>query len=340
MIVRSLVAAALALAAVPAASAPACGCGAMIPSDPNLRAEGQRVDEWSIVRFDGAREDITMRLESSAAFSRAALIMPLPAEATFALGHDAVFDDMAERTKPRVVKKTRHVLFGGDDDDEAGGGDEGTRAAGAGAVEVVSAQDLGPLRVVTLRGDDADVVATWLSDHGFEAPEGLVPIAQAYLDREWLLAAIRLRAEGGEPLQRLQPLIMSFDTDRVVYPLRMSQLASAPTEARVDVVAPSPLAVRSWPARDLEKPTTTGSGRLYGGPMPNGRYLTSYRFAMSPNRPPFDDPEFVPAARKDFRQEIVEYEEVDVTGRVLGIAGGVIVVLAAAAVFVVRRRRA
>jgi hypothetical protein len=323
------------LAAVPIASAPACGCGVMIPSDPSER-EGQRVDEWSVVRWDGQREDLTMRLESSTAFDRAALIMPLPSRARFALGHDAVFDGMTERTKPRVVKKTRHVLFGGG---SLGGGseDEGAGPAAEGGVEVVDAQDLGPLRVVTLRGDDAAIVGTWLSDHGFETPEGLEPIAQEYLDQDWLLVAVRLNGRGGQEVSKLQPLIMSFDSDQVVYPLRMSELASGPTEARVDVIAPTPLAVRGWPARDLEEPTTQGSGRLYGGRFAEGRYLTSYRFAIE--RDGFRDPEFVATERRDFRQTIYEYEEVDITGRVLGIGFGVLAALGLLAVWFVRRRR-
>lgn len=307
----------------------------MIPSD---RADGEprQVDEWSIVRFDGSREDITMRLESSTAFDQAALIMPVPAKATFALGHDAVFDDMRERTKPKRVRRTKHVLFGGR---KLSGGaeDDGATAAGAGAVEVVDSQDLGPLRVVTLRGDDAGTVGTWLDDQGFPTPEGIEPIAQEYLDQDWLLVAVRIRAEGGGEIQKLQPLIISFDTPEVVYPLRMSKLAQGPTQARVDVVAPEPLAVEGWPKRDL-RPTSSGSGRLFGGPMPNGRYLTSYRFAISSGD--FQEPRFVPAERDDFRMEIVEYEEVDVTGRVFGIGFGVLAAIALVVALLVRRRRA
>jgi uncharacterized protein DUF2330 len=308
----------------------------MIPSDPSDRAEDQRVDEWSIVRFDGAREDITMRLESSAAFSQAALIMPVPAEAKFALGHDAVFDDMVEKTKPKVVVKKRHTLFGGGGLG-AGSSEDGARGGGAGAVQVVGAQDLGPLRIVTLRGDRAATVTTWLSDHGFEAPEGLEPLAQEYLDRGWLLVAARLRAAGGEELQRLQPLIISFDSDAVVYPLRMSELGR-PTQARVDVVAPEPLAARGWPNDDLPPQNTTGGGRLFAGPQPNGQYLSSFRFVV--DREGFEDPEFVPAERDDYRPEIVRYEDVDVTGWVIAGVLALLLALGALAVVVARRRRA
>jgi hypothetical protein len=228
------------------------------------------------------------------------------------------------------------VLFGGDDDEGAGGGEGAAPTAGAGGVEVVDAQDLGPLRLVTLRGDDAAIVATWLADHGFAAPAGLEAIAQDYLDDDWLLVAVRLRGAGGAEVRRLQPLIISFDSPRLVYPLRMSALADGPVEARVDAVAPEPLAVRGWPSRDLE-PGGSGSGRLFAGPESNGRYLTSYRFAIEGDD--FAEPEFVGARRSDFRQTIYEDEEVDITGRVLGIGFGALAVVALLGVAVVRRRR-
>jgi hypothetical protein len=298
--------------ALPAADAPACACGVMIPSDPSLRAEGLNVDEWSIVRFDGRVETITMRLESSAAFERAALIVPLPAEARFALGHDAVFDDMAERTAPRVERRKRYTFLEGSDDDETGGPAGG--AAPDGGVEVVGSQDLGPLRVVTLRGDDAGLVRTWLSDHGFEPPEGIESLAQPYLDKGWVLAAVRLRGAGGREVRALQPLIMAFPAERAVFPMMGG-------EARVDVVTPEPVAVGGRPDEE----------RLFAGPMPNGRYLTSFKALK-------DDAEFVGAERRDFQQVRYVYEEVDVTGRVLA-AAGALVLLIAGGVFLLLRRR-
>lgn len=315
---------------LPAAAAPACGCGAMIPAD---GSGGQRVDEWSIVEFDGRRETIAMRLESSRAFDQAALIMPLPAKAEFELGDDAEFTEMAERTKPRREKKTRHTfLFGGRGSSEDG-------ATGAGGVEVVDAQDLGPLRVVTLRGDDASAVGRYLDDQGFRTPAGLEDLAQRYLDEGWVLAAVRLRGERGSEIQKLQPLVMSFPSERVVYPLRMSQLASSPTSARVDVIAPEPLAVsgRGWVNRDLKEAPSRATGRIFGGPMPDGRYLSSFQFAISPGS--VEDPQFDPTARKDLRQVIYEYEDKDVTGLVFGILFGALLLGALLVVLFVRRRK-
>jgi hypothetical protein len=308
----------------------------MVPSDPAAR-DGQRVDEWSIVRFDGQRETIAMRLESSTAFERAALVMPVPARTAFALGDEPAFARVAALTRPRVEQRERYRLFAESGDDGEGGG--APRATGEGAVEVVDAQQLGPLGVVTLRGDDAGVVTTWLRDHGFPVPRGLEPIAQEYLDRGWLLVAVRLRGRAGGEVRRLQPLVLRFPSDEVVYPLRMSELAAGPTRARVDVVAPEPLALRGgWPADDVDDPGDTArGGRLFGGPLPGGRYLSSFRFAI--DRDGFDDPRFVAAERRDFRQVRYVYEDVALWPYALG-ALALIVAVAAGARRALRRRHA
>lgn len=297
----------------------------MIPSDASLRAEGLRVQEWAIVRHDGRGEAITMRLESSAALERAALIVPLPAEADFALGHDAVFDDMATRTRPLIEVRRRHV-FGGGDDDQAGAPTSGAPTDTAG-VEVVDSQDLGPLRVVTLRGDNGLVVKTWLQDHGFEPPEGIETRAQPYLDKGWVLAAVRLRGAGGREVRNLQPLVMRFETERAVYPMMGG-------EARVDVVAPTPVAAGAGRDEDLSLGERGKEGRLFAGPMPDDRYLTSFRLEAEGG-----DAEFVPARRRDFRQVDVVYDDVDITGRVVAGALALLAIVALAAVLVVRRRR-
>ena len=297
-----------------------------------------RVDEWSIVRLEERREEITMRLSSSQAFEQAALVMPVPARAEFELGDDAEFDEIERLTQPRVEQKKRYTLFDGGG---LGGGSSDEGAAGGGAVDVVDEQDLGPLRIVTLRGDDAAAVTQFLEREGFPVPEGLEPIAQEYLDEGWLIVAARLRAEDGEPLQELQPLVMRFASDEVVYPLRMSELASGFTEARVDVISHAPVKLAedgSWPSRDNEDASQTRTGRIYGGPLPDeDNYLSSFRFAIAGGD--LEDPRFVAAERDDLRQVRYEYDNVAIGGWILlGIFGLFVLGLGVIAVVIARAR--
>jgi len=301
----------------------------MIPSD---RGTGDRYDEWALVQFDGREETITMRLVSSRAFERAALIMPVPSRATFALGHDATFDGIADRPRRRVEHRERHVLCGA-----GGADDDGTAAGGAaGSVEVVDSQDLGPLRVVTLRAERPGTVETWLDDHGFPVPDGLEAAVAGYVERGWLIVAVRLRAEDEAPIERLQPLIVRFATDQAVYP--MLSLGEGGAEARVDVLAPQPVAVRGWRAPDVN--VGRRPGRIFAGVFTRGRYLTSFRFVAGAPGGPTGDLELVPTERRDFRQVRVIYEDVDITGRVLLAVLGGLAAIALVVVLLRRRRRA
>lgn len=93
------------------APAYACGCGALLPGDLRQVAVGREV---SVVRWDGAREQIVMRLTVAGDAERAAWIMPVPHRATVELGDPELFDQLATATAP--VHRTRHHFWPQDGD--------------------------------------------------------------------------------------------------------------------------------------------------------------------------------------------------------------------------------
>jgi hypothetical protein len=119
--------------------------------------------------------------------------------------------------------------------------------------------------------------------------------------------------------------------------LRFSKLAPRGSSARLDVVAPWPVAVRDWP--DLpDEPARTAlpNSRLYAGELPGGRYLTSVRLTSGPSSPD-TDPRFVRAPRDDYRRTIYEDETIVLAPYIaLAVSLGF---LAGGAIAFVRRRR-
>src|SRR4051794_28732266 len=87
-----------------ASAASACGCGAVISP---TQAAGQRIDEWSLVHFDGRTEEILMRLRFGVPLDRAALVLPVRPGATVALGNDTEFDRVDQLTQPRIEHRNR-----------------------------------------------------------------------------------------------------------------------------------------------------------------------------------------------------------------------------------------
>ncbi len=345
----------LALALAVAGSAPACGCGAVVPSRPT---SGQRVDEWSLVRFDGRQETILMRLSLGVPLDRAALVLPVRPGATAALGEDAAFDRVRHLTAPRVETRKRYRLFG---DLGAGGANENgataTSAAGGNGVDVVRAQNLGPLRVVILRTRSTRALEAWLRANRFPVPHDLPPATQPYLDGGWHLLVARLRAAAhGAALRELQPLAIRFPTRQPVYPLRLSRLSAAGSSARIDLFAAHRLNVTGYgPTVDAspDRPETDDpvsllfAGRVTPGAGAGGAalrplvasapYLTSYRILVD-SESPDRDPAFARAADDaPFRQVRVRYD--DVSWLIIPIMLGLGIVGSAVLAFVLVRRR-
>ncbi|MBK3635298.1 adenosine deaminase [Streptomyces sp. MBT97] len=189
------------------APAYACGCGALLPGDQRMLAVDR---EASVVRWDGAQEQIVMRLTVGGDAERAAWIMPVPHRATVRLGDPALFDQLARATAP--LHRTRHHFWPQDGDwPLTTGGDTAgpppPRAAPG--VGVIGRQRLGPFEVARLTATDPGELAAWY----FEAANSgdLVRYIATF---EHTLAVMQTR-EG--LLRTAEEYVLDLAADGVVY---------------------------------------------------------------------------------------------------------------------------
>ncbi|MET9608185.1 DUF2330 domain-containing protein [Streptomyces sp. NPDC006512] len=225
----------------------ACGCGAMVPGD----AARIGVDrEASVVRWDGRTEEIVMRFTVGGDAREAAWIMPVPGRATVRLGDAGLFPELADLTRPE--HRTRGYFWPRDKDwpFSSGGRDTvGGAAPGAGnpSVGVVGRERLGDFDVARLTATDPDALRSWLESNGFELPDRLATEVKPYVDQRWEYVAVRLAPkEPGRTLRGdLDPLRISFDSDRLVYPMRLSRMARTPQSLGLYVLAAHRMEPRS-----------------------------------------------------------------------------------------------
>ncbi|WP_030864806.1 DUF2330 domain-containing protein [Streptomyces sp. NRRL F-2747] len=217
----------------------ACGCGAMIPEG-YARIGVER--ETSVVRFDGRTEQIVMRFVVRGDAPRAAWVMPVPGRATVELGDPEMFRQLTWLTRPEY--KTRGYFWPRDRDwpfSSTTGDSVGAALPGSGdpAVGVVGREQLGDFDVARLTATDPGALRTWLEANGFKQPDGLSAELKPYVDRKWEYVAVRLAPrEAGKPLKgTLDPLKIRFDSDRLVYPMRLSRLAKTPQSLGLYVLA-------------------------------------------------------------------------------------------------------
>ncbi|MFI6943003.1 DUF2330 domain-containing protein [Streptomyces sp. NPDC050418] len=283
---RRLVAVLLALAALQLGSlispAYACGCGAMVTGE-DTRVIVSR--EVSAVRWDGRQEEIAMRLSVQGTAHEAAWIMPVPARADVELGDRALFSELTGLTAPVRKERTYFWPRAGDFpfSPSRAGRTGDSSAGGAPSVEVTGREQLGPFDVAHLSASDPDALADWLDGEGFRLSDRLGQALRPYVDQGWQYVAIRLAPEklGGPLRGQLEPLRISFPSDRLVYPMRLSHLAAQPQALDLYVLA----AHRMEPRTTIggERPKVTYAGRLGkdSGPAVNAfaeggtRYLTA-----------------------------------------------------------------
>jgi hypothetical protein len=235
----------------------ACGCGAYVPDNPGSSV----ADERALIAWDGTTEDILMSLSVTGSSDRAAWIMPVPSAARVSLGDTEVFEDLGEITAPRIEYRDSWwptipwLVWAGAASDTAG--------APAGAVNVLGRQRLGPFDVTRLAADDPTALANWLMDNGFPHPEGLDDNLAPYVADGWEIVAIQLvPAETDGALSgALQPLRLSFASDTVVYPMRLSRSATMSQYIDLYVLAPHRMDPSAVPVAS-DRPTLE-----YAGPI-------------------------------------------------------------------------
>ena len=209
-----------------AAPAWACGCGAYIPDQHGASV----VDERALIAWDGSREDILMSLRVTGSSDSAAWVMPVPSAAQVSLGEAEVV--RGTRTAHRSAHRVPRLVVADVQLADRGRtvrGRHGRRPARTG-VNVLGRQRIGPFDVTRLAAQDPAALAKWLTDNGFPHPDGLDANLAPYVADGWEIVAVKLApAATGESLTGdLQPLRLSFASDAVVYPMRLSRSASTP----------------------------------------------------------------------------------------------------------------
>lgn len=224
--IRSLVVTAgVALAAGSGAvmSANACACGGVVSGDSSARVDS----ETAVLGWDGRRETVLMRLGMQFDGAEAALIVPTPTPATVSAGSPESFRELSRMTAPERV--TEYKWFG----NGSLGGDATSAAPGSGP-DVIGRVQLGPLEATTLRGGDLTGIREWLDTNGYHLRPEVSATLDPYLREGWSFVAMRLTS--AKPLSgALDPVRLTFDSDRLVYPMRMSAAATSPQRVRLYV---------------------------------------------------------------------------------------------------------
>ena len=101
------------------------------------------------------------------------------------------------------------------------------------AVEVLETKEVGIYEIKVLAASKADALAKWLSENGYQFPEKGGYVLEDYIKNKWYYTAVKIRPEVvwkdiTEKLRTGQaaPLKLTFKSDKIVYPLKITSLTS------------------------------------------------------------------------------------------------------------------
>lgn len=151
-----------------------------------------------------------------------AWVLPVRPGARVELANDAFFAALDASTQPTVASP---AYYGGGYGcaltgcSSSAAGDSASGGPGAGQVQIISQQVVGPYETVTLRATDPKALETWLVQHAYDIPDAIRPTIDAYVAEGFDFIALRLVPLCNE--RSMRPVrIVSPGADATL-PLRM-----------------------------------------------------------------------------------------------------------------------
>jgi hypothetical protein len=124
-------------------------------------------------------------------------------------------------------------------------------------VDVVEEKVVGPYATAILSATNATALTDWLNANGYLFPEDGVEVISEYIAKQWYFVATKINAideDTGYALVEgaIEPIVLSFASNRTVYPLRITSLSTAdatPPEILLYVLADRAMVPQQYPLR-------------------------------------------------------------------------------------------
>jgi hypothetical protein len=192
------------------------------------------------VSFEGDAEDF-------------AWVIPVPDKPEIAVTDPDLFWELSDLTATEIP--------GGKGGFGCLGGTEGDMEEEG--VDVIEEQVVGPYATAILSATNATALVDWLNANEYIFPEDGEEIVSEYIEKEWYFVATRINAMVDidllgyeeveeEPIAALaegaiEPIVLSFASDEIVYPLRITSLSATSPEVLLYVFADHVMVPEQYP---------------------------------------------------------------------------------------------
>jgi len=192
-------------------------------------------DQQAVLIYKEGHEDliisIGLDLRGQTPPQEMAWLIPTPSQPQVQLADGSIFDELNRIAAPEIIYRTEragHPLWG----------------VGAGApppeppVTVLERKEIGIYDVAVLAGKEAQGVLAWLHREGFQVPDALQAPLDAYIAEGWTFVALRIAPEPNpQGILNAQPVWLSFNSERPLYPMRLTVANGRPLSLRLYILA-------------------------------------------------------------------------------------------------------
>ena len=183
--------------------------GGFIP--PNLEKDVFQPHQKAVILYRDGTEDLIIKTTYVGDLDDFAWVIPVPAVPTIdeqSQDLDFIFSDLSTLTFSDVFN-------------------EPPVGEGYRDVDVVEEADVGIYQVTVLSSSTPESLVTWLTDHGYVLPAEAKPVVSYYVTRGWYFVAARVQPEGERQYGRLHPIRLTFQSDEIIYPMRLTSVSAA-----------------------------------------------------------------------------------------------------------------
>lgn len=219
----------------------------------------QEPNQKAIIVHDAGREDMLLQVKFAGRVEDFGWLIPVPSLPTVERGTMQPFYELSRLTQQwEVGTKGTMGLASRSAYNESEGA----------AVKVIETKTVGAYDIAILSAWEGSSLTQWLQAHSYSIPYGRTDIIDEYLRQGWYFIAVKIHfGHGGDnrpvegaaalrtsprnPTRRavqrqlssgeLHPLLISFDTPKCIYPLRISAIGGKPSEVSLYVLSAKPL---------------------------------------------------------------------------------------------------
>ncbi|MGB0714570.1 MAG: DUF2330 domain-containing protein, partial [Phycisphaerae bacterium] len=180
---------------------------------------GNQVTAVVLIQYEGEAEDFSW-------------VVPVPGIPELSTGSELVFQPLEQSTRPQFnliqegsecESRTFDFALGGSASESA---DDGDAAVSEDGVTIVQQQAVGPFDTVVVTSDDPVALANWLTENNYDLTDRGDELIAPYVEEGMNFVALRLRQD--QSVGDLQPLVMRYESEEIMVPIRLTAVAAMP----------------------------------------------------------------------------------------------------------------